>query len=67
MIAAHGRTALPVVLVALMLIWAAGNVAVREIGAGWRIDLTADRLHTLAPETRALLADLAEPVAAELV
>ena len=67
MIAVHGRAALPVVLIALMLIWAAGNVAVREIGAGWRIDLTADRLHTLAPETRALLADLAEPVAAELV
>lgn len=67
MIVPHGRPALPIVLMALALLWAAGNVVVREIGSGWRIDLTADRLHTLAPETRALLSDLTEPIAAELV
>lgn len=61
-----GRVSLPLVVVALLALWASGNIIMREVGGGWRLDLTADRIHTMAPETRALLADLPEPVAMQL-
>ncbi len=56
------RTYARSVAFALTVLFLAANALVNTYTRGWRLDLTQDRLYTLSPGTRTILADLTEPV-----
>ena len=49
-------------LLLLLLVFGAAVMATNTLLGGLRIDLTANRLYTLSPGTRALLSGIAEPI-----